>query len=90
MKAQMARGADFETGSIIRRAKAMIPLLVPLFVSAFRRADDLAVAMDSRCYMGGNGRTRMKQMKMTYRDGYATIVFVAICVLLIGVKQVGF
>jgi len=68
MKAQMARGADFESGNILRRAKAMIPLLVPLFVSAFRRADDLAVAMDSRCYHGGKKRTRMKQMKITARD----------------------
>ena len=68
MKAQMARGADFESGNILKRAKAMIPLLVPLFVSAFRRADDLAVAMDSRCYHGGKKRTRMKQMKITSRD----------------------
>lgn len=71
MKAQMARGADFESGNILKRAKAMIPLLVPLFISAFRRADDLAVAMDSRCYHGGKNRTRMKQMKMTYRDALA-------------------
>jgi len=72
MKAQMARGADFESGNVIRRARAMIPLLVPLFISAFRRADDLAVAMDSRCYHGGKKRTRMKQMKITYRDYIAT------------------
>lgn len=58
MKAQMARGADFETGNIIRRAKAMIPLLVPLFVNAFRRADELATAMEARCYNGGNNRTK--------------------------------
>ena len=61
MKAQMARGADFETGNIIRRAKAMIPLLVPLFVNAFRRADELATAMEARCYNGGNNRTKMKR-----------------------------
>ena len=77
MKAQMARGADFESGNILKRAKAMIPLLVPLFISAFRRADDLAVAMDSRCYHGGKKRTRMKQMKITGRD------YVAVCFMLV-------
>ena len=76
IKAQTARGADFESGNILKRAKSMIPLLVPLFISAFRRADDLAVAMDSRCYHGGKNRTRMKQMKMTWRDAVATIVVV--------------
>ena len=64
MSAQKARGADFETGSLIQRARALLPILVPLFVSAFRRADELAVAMESRCYHGGEGRTRMKQMKL--------------------------
>ncbi len=64
MSAQKARGADFETGSLMQRAKALLPILVPLFVSAFRRADELAVAMESRCYHGGEGRTRMKQMKL--------------------------
>ena len=64
MSAQRARGADFETGSLVQRARALLPLLVPLFVSAFRRADELAVAMESRCYHGGEGRTRMKQMKL--------------------------
>ncbi len=63
MSAQKARGADFETGSLIRRAKALIPILVPLFISAFRRADELAVAMECRCYHGGEGRTRMKQLR---------------------------
>ena len=62
MKAQMARGADFEHGNIIKRAKSMVPLLVPLFVSAFRRADDLAMAMEARCYNGGEGRTKMKPL----------------------------
>jgi energy-coupling factor transport system permease protein len=62
MSAQKARGADFETGSLMQRAKALLPILVPLFVSAFRRADELAVAMESRCYHGGEGRTRMKQL----------------------------
>ncbi len=78
MKAQMARGADFESGNIFRRAKAMIPLLVPLFISAFRRADELAVAMDSRCYQGGKHRTRMKVMKMTYRDAVASAFMLAV------------
>lgn len=75
MKAQMARGADFESGNIIKRAKALIPLLVPLFISAFRRADDLAVAMESRCYHGGEGRTKMKQTKVTKIDFKAIFVF---------------
>ena len=71
MKAQMARGADFESGNLITRAKAMLPLLVPLFVSAFRRADELAMAMEARCYRGGDGRTRMKTLKFTHLDGIA-------------------
>lgn len=79
MKAQTARGADFETGGILRRAKAMIPLLVPLFISAFRRADELATAMEARCYHGGGGRTRMKQLRSTWRDGVGTAVMVAVC-----------
>lgn len=68
MKAQMARGADFESGNIINRAKSLVPLLVPLFISAFRRADELAMAMEARCYRGGDNRTRMKQLKMLGRD----------------------
>lgn len=78
MKAQMARGADFESGNILRRAKALIPLLVPLFLSAFRRADDLAMAMEARCYRGGENRTRMKQLIYTSMDTAAlfiTVVF---------------
>jgi energy-coupling factor transport system permease protein len=71
MSAQRARGADFETGSLVRRAKALLPILVPLFVSAFRRADELAVAMECRCYHGGEGRTRMKVLRMAARDGFA-------------------
>ncbi|NLH01527.1 MAG: energy-coupling factor transporter transmembrane protein EcfT [Clostridiales bacterium] len=66
--AQKARGADFETGKLTERAKALLPLLVPLFVSAFRRADELATAMESRCYHGGEGRTRMKKLRMTTAD----------------------
>lgn len=68
LKAQSSRGADFETGGILKRIKALIPVLIPLFVSAFRRADDLAVAMECRCYQGGEGRTRLKQMKITKVD----------------------
>ena len=75
MKAQMARGADFESGNLIARAKAMIPLLVPLFVGAFRRATDLAMAMEARCYRGGEHRTRMKEL------GYARVDFIALIVM---------
>ena len=71
MKAQMARGADFESGNLLSRAKAMVPLLVPLFVSAFRRAGDLAMAMESRCYHGGEGRTRLRVLKITRNDWIA-------------------
>ncbi len=71
MKAQTARGADFETGNLMARAKAMIPLLVPLFVSAFRRADELALAMEARCYRGGENRTRMRVLKYTSLDAWA-------------------
>ncbi|MBQ4580709.1 MAG: energy-coupling factor transporter transmembrane protein EcfT [Clostridia bacterium] len=73
MKAQMARGADFESGNLLARAKAMVPLLVPLFVSAFRRAGDLAMAMESRCYHGGENRTRMRVLKITKNDWYAAL-----------------
>lgn len=68
MKAQMARGADFESGNLIQKAKAMVPLLAPLFLSAFRRAMDLALAMEARCYRGGEGRTKMKPLKYESRD----------------------
>ncbi|MEG2038438.1 MAG: energy-coupling factor transporter transmembrane component T [Oscillospiraceae bacterium] len=78
MNAQKARGADLETGSMIQRAKALIPILIPLFVSAFRRADELALAMECRCYRGSEGRTRMKQLKMTYRDIIAAIIMVVL------------
>ena len=74
MKAQQARGADFESGNIIQRAKAMVPILVPLFVSAFRRANDLAMAMESRCYHGGEGRTKMKPLRYKGRDRIAYIL----------------
>ena len=71
MSAQKARGADLETGSLVQRAKALLPLLIPLFVSSFRRADELATAMECRCYNGGEGRTRMKVLKMAPRDAWA-------------------
>lgn len=76
MRAQMARGADFENGNLIRRAKSMVPLLVPLFVSAFRRADDLAMAMEARCYVGGSGRTKMKPLRYTKKDYMAYLVLI--------------
>lgn len=79
MNAQKARGADMESGGLMQRAKALIPILIPLFVSAFRRADDLAIAMECRCYRGGDGRTRMKQLKMSGVD-VVCAVFVALCV----------
>jgi energy-coupling factor transport system permease protein len=76
MKAQMARGADFESGNIVNRAKSLIPLLVPLFIGAFRRADDLAMAMEARCYRGGENRTRMKQLELHKRDYVASTLLV--------------
>lgn len=81
-KAQMARGADFETGNLITRAKAMIPLLVPLFVSAFRRANDLAMAMEARCYRGGDHRTRLRELKYTRLDAYAALATAAFIVVI--------
>jgi energy-coupling factor transport system permease protein len=71
MSAQKARGADFDTGNILQRAKALVPVLVPLFISAFRRADELATAMESRCYRGGEGRTKLKPLRCKKRDGLA-------------------
>ncbi|HOB09167.1 MAG TPA: energy-coupling factor transporter transmembrane component T [Limnochordia bacterium] len=83
MKAQMARGADFESGNIFHRAKSLIPILIPLFVSAFRRADELAVAMEARGYRGGEGRTRFRVLKFTRRDA-AALILVAGLVILVG------
>ena len=83
MKAQKARGADFESGNLIQRAKAMVPLLVPLFVGAFRRAEDLALAMEARCYRGGAGRTRMRQLKYGYRDGIALGILAALLAVIL-------
>lgn len=80
MKAQKARGADFESGNIMQKAKSLIPLLVPLFISSFRRADELAIAMEARCYRGGNGRTRMKRLKYTSKDAIAYVgIVILIC-----------
>jgi energy-coupling factor transport system permease protein len=90
MSAQRARGADFETGSFVRRAKALIPVLVPLFVSSFRRADELAVAMECRCYHGGEGRTRMKQLKMTSADITALILGAVFLAVVFVIRRLGF
>ena len=86
MKAQMARGADFESGNLISRARAMVPLLVPLFVSAFRRAGELATAMESRCYHGGEGRTRLRVLKTTRADWLAlgAMLLLIACMVLEG------
>ncbi|MEY8507830.1 energy-coupling factor transporter transmembrane component T [Lachnospiraceae bacterium 42-17] len=86
MKAQIARGADLESGNMIQRAKSMIPILVPLFVSAFRRANDLAMAMEARCYRGGEGRTKMKPLCYRTRD---RIAYVVVIVYVISVFVVG-
>ena len=89
MSAQKARGADFETGSLAQRAKALLPILVPLFVSAFRRADELAVAMESRCYHGGSGRTRMKQLSMQGIDMAALLLGVLFLAAIFVMKKFG-
>ena len=80
MSAQRARGADFESGGLVQRAKALIPLLVPLFISSFRRADELAVAMECRCYHGGEGRTRLRQLKYQGIDRVALVFFLVLTV----------
>ena len=89
MKAQTARGADFGSGGILKRAKSLVPLLVPLFISAFRRADDLATAMEARCYRGGDNRTRMKVLAMAGRDA-AAFATIAGLILLLAVLRWGF
>ena len=81
MKAQLARGADFESGNIVKKAKALVPVLVPLFVSAFRRAGDLAMAMEARCYRGGDGRTKMKPLIYKKRDAIAYIILFSFVVI---------
>ncbi|MBR0597216.1 energy-coupling factor transporter transmembrane component T family protein [Sinanaerobacter chloroacetimidivorans] len=87
MKAQMARGADFESGNLMNRAKSLIPLLVPLFISAFRIAQDLAMAMEARCYRGGSHRTRMNAMKLGKGDGAAIALMVLYLFLVIAQAQ---
>ena len=89
MKAQTARGADFESGNLIQRAKAMVPLLVPLFVSAFRRADELALAMEARCYRGGAGRTRMRQLRFGYRDAIAALTMMTLLGGIVALNALG-
>ena len=89
MSAQKARGADFENGSLIERAKALIPILVPLFISAFRRADELATAMECRCYQGGDGRTKMKLLRYTRWDLNAFGVGIVLVGAMIGLRALG-
>ena len=89
MSAQKARGADFESGNLLARAKAMIPILVPLFISAFRRADELATAMECRCYHGGEGRTRLKQLHYTRLDTMAYVLGLALLAGVIALRCVG-
>ena len=89
MSAQKARGADFDSGNLFQRAKALLPILVPLFVSAFRRADELAVAMESRCYHGGKGRTRMKQLRMQGIDAWALLLGAAFLAVIFVMKRFG-
>ena len=88
MKAQIARGADFEHGNLVQKAKNLVPLLVPLFISAFRRANDLAMAMEARCYRGGEGRTKMKPLVYAKRDYYAYGVVALFMAVIIAVRVV--
>ena len=90
MSAQKARGADFETGSIFQRVKALVPILVPLFISAFRRADELATAMECRCYQGGDGRTKMKLLRYKRNDFLTGIVGIVLLAAVIVLNQFGF
>jgi energy-coupling factor transport system permease protein len=83
MSAQKARGADLESGGLIKRSKALVPILIPLFISAFRRAEDLALAMECRCYNGGEGRTRMKVLKSTYIDYISIIILIILFVVVL-------
>lgn len=83
MSAQKARGADFESGNLISRIKALFPIFIPLFISAFKRAIELTDAMSCRCYTGGDGRTRLRKMKTTYRDAVAYVVTASVCASII-------
>lgn len=87
IKAQKSRGLDFDSGGLIKRMRAMVPILVPLFLSSFRRADDLAMAMEARCYRGGEGRTHMKRLTLTRKDFCAAAVVILICVATIGLAM---
>ena len=89
MSAQRARGADFESGNLVQKAKALVPILVPLFISAFRRADELATAMECRCYHGGEGRTKLQVLRYERRDYTALILGAAVCALVIVLRQFG-
>lgn len=88
IKAQMARGADLESGNIIQRCKNLIPILIPLFISAFRRANDLALAMESRCYRGGNGRTKMRPLKYEKNDYIAFAVVISFIIAQVFISKV--
>lgn len=87
MSAQKARGADFESGNLLSRAKALIPILVPLFISAFRRADELATAMECRCYHGGEGRTKLHVLRYETRDYLTLAFYAALCAAMIALKK---
>ena len=89
MSAQRARGADFESGNLVQKARALVPILVPLFISAFRRADELATAMECRCYHGGEGRTKLQVLRYERRDYTALILGAAVCALVIVLRQFG-
>ncbi len=88
MKAQQARGADFDSGNLIQKARNLVPLLVPLFIAAIRRANDLALAMESRCYQGGEGRTKMKPLKYVGRDKLAYLVILVYLALMIAMRVI--
>ena len=89
MSAQKARGADFDTGNLFQKAKALVPLLVPLFISAFRRADELATAMECRCYHGGEGRTRLRQLRFQGSDIAALILGAALVAVVLILRALG-
>jgi energy-coupling factor transport system permease protein len=89
IKAQKSRGADFSSGNIVKRMSFVMPILIPLFVGAFRRADELALAMEARCYRGGQGRTRMKEMKLERLDFFVSVLVVIVVIVLIIFKIKG-
>ena len=90
IKAQLARGADFESGGLVRKAKGMVPILIPLFISAFRRASDLATAMEARCYHGGGGRTRMNEIRFDRGDAVAAVLMVLFLAVIIASRFISF